>query len=161
MKHKKTQIDANYIRNVLFGAEDSLTSTVGFLFGLASAPDYTSKLIIIAGVVLITVEALSMGMGVYLSEGEVQLMEHQKSLHHSPFIAGVLMFLSYILFGMLVLAPYFLLNAATARYASMGITLIALFLIGYIPTRKLKMGFKMFFLTGITILVGYLVAKAV
>ena len=63
--HSKTFI--LFVRNFIFGAEDSLVSTVGLLAGVASA-GIPRKDIIISGVVLIFVEAFSMGVGSFLSE---------------------------------------------------------------------------------------------
>ncbi|KKS14240.1 MAG: hypothetical protein UU72_C0051G0009 [candidate division WWE3 bacterium GW2011_GWB1_41_6] len=50
-----------YFRNLLFGAEDSLVSTVGVLFGVASSSAYTQQQILVTGLIVIAVEALSMG----------------------------------------------------------------------------------------------------
>ena len=56
-----------FMRNFVFGAEDSLVSTVGLLAGVATA-GVLQKEIIISGVVLIFVEAFSMSVGSFLSE---------------------------------------------------------------------------------------------
>src|SRR5689334_15258990 len=121
------KINADYLRNLLFGAEDSLVSTVGVLFGLASSPDYTVRLLILAGITLIAVEALSMGVGSYLSEVEVHETKSGKSHVDSPILDGVLMLFSYLLFGTIVLIPYLLLPIATAKYTSVAVTLGFLF----------------------------------
>ncbi len=60
-----------YLRNFVFGVEDSLVSTVGLLSGVAAAGVET-KTIVLTGVVLIIVEALSMAVGSYLSEYSVE-----------------------------------------------------------------------------------------
>jgi len=56
-----------YLRNFVFGVEDSLVSTVGLLSGIAAA-GVAQKDILVSGVVLIFVEAFSMAVGSFLSE---------------------------------------------------------------------------------------------
>lgn len=152
------KINIDYLRNLLFGAEDSLVSTVGVLFGLASSPDYSSRLLILAAITLISVEAISMGVGSYLSETEVHAMDGKKHLD-LPVLDGILMLVSYLFFGLITLAPYLLLPMATARYFSVGITLGFLFIVGYLPTKNIKSGVRMLVTAGLAICVGFLVAS--
>ena len=66
------------VREIVFGVEDSLVSTVGALTGIAAGTQST-YVVVLAGVVLIFAEALSMAAGSYLSskvEGEMWLREH-------------------------------------------------------------------------------------
>jgi len=130
-----------------------------FLFGLASSPDYTSKLIILAGVVLIMVEALSMGVGAYLSETGTNEIEKRKKPKGSPAADGVGMFFSYFIFGMIVLSPYALFSVPVARYSSIALSLALLFVIGYLPTKRFKSGIRMLILAGLATIVGFLVAR--
>jgi VIT1/CCC1 family predicted Fe2+/Mn2+ transporter len=160
-RKKNARINSGYIRNIIFGAEDALVSTVGFLFGLAVTGQYNSRLLVVAGVVLIAVEALSMGVGSFLSETEVYEMEKSKKHLDSPLADGILMFFAYLGFGMLVLAPYILIPLDEAKYVSVVLTMIMLFLIGYLPTKALKDGIRMFLTAGAAILVGFLVARIV
>ena len=53
---------ALYLRNFIFGVEDSLVSTVGLLSGVAVA-NVDQATIFLTGMVLIFVEAFSMGVG--------------------------------------------------------------------------------------------------
>ena len=153
------KINVDYLRNLLFGAEDSLVSTVGVLFGLASSPDYNSRLLILAGITLISVEALSMGVGSYLSETEVHETKDGKKHIDSPVLDGIIMLISYSFFGIITLAPYLLLPIATAKYFSVGITLGFLFIVGYLPTENIKSGVRMLVTAGLAICVGFLVAN--
>ena len=57
--------NTSYYRNFVFGVEDSLVSTVGLLSGISIA-GVTNKTIIMTGVILIFVEAVSMGAGSFL-----------------------------------------------------------------------------------------------
>ncbi len=67
----------------MFGVEDSLVSTLGALTGIAAGTQST-YVVVLAGVVLIFAEAVSMTAGSYLSskaEGAVWLKEHADDWH--------------------------------------------------------------------------------
>ena len=88
---------AVFVRNFVFGVEDSLVSTAGLLSGLAVA--HTAReTIFTAGVVLICVEAFSMAAGSFLSEESTEEYE-QKSVVRSliPIGGAVVMFFSYFI----------------------------------------------------------------
>ena len=149
-------MNPDYLRNMIFGAEDSLVSTVGVLFGLASSGEYSSKQMLIAGLVLTCVEALSMGVGSYLSEAEIHELkpkEHEDNL----LLDGIIMFSSYFFSGIIVLSPYIFFSPLVARFYSVTLALFFLFFIGYLPSLKLKSGIKMLVLAGGSILVGYII----
>lgn len=55
-----------FIREIVFGFEDSLVSTLGVITGVAAGTQ-NAKIVIMTGCVLIVVEALSMSAGSYLS----------------------------------------------------------------------------------------------
>src|SRR3989344_4846525 len=55
-----------FIRHVIFGAEDGLISTLGFLSGIAGA-NLSHFTIVIAGIAEVFAAAFSMGIGTYLS----------------------------------------------------------------------------------------------
>lgn len=57
---------STFIREIVFGLEDSLVSTLGAVTGIAAGTGSTF-VVILSGVVLIFVEALSMSAGSYLS----------------------------------------------------------------------------------------------
>jgi len=57
---------AVYIREIVFGFEDSLVSTLGAITGIAAGTG-SGPVIILSGVVLVVVEAISMSSGSYLS----------------------------------------------------------------------------------------------
>jgi len=54
------------IRNVVFGVEDGLISTLGVLTGIASGSN-NRAIVILSGFVVVVVESLSMSVGAYLS----------------------------------------------------------------------------------------------
>ena len=59
MEDKTRKFSAVYIRNFIFGVEDSLVSTAGLLSGIA-ATGMSRPAILLTGIVLIFVEAFSM-----------------------------------------------------------------------------------------------------
>lgn len=108
MKHTKKDYSM-IVRNFTFGVEDSLVSTVGLLAGIGVAGIGKSQ-IIITGLVLIFVEGFSMAVGSLLSEQSVQEYEVHKEVGFSKSIsAAVVMFFSYVLAGLIPLAPFFIL----------------------------------------------------
>ena len=79
------------IRNFTFGVEDSLVSTVGLLAGIALA-GVGRETIVVTGLVLIFVEAFSMGVGSLLSEQSVEEYESSKEVSLAkPGIAALVM----------------------------------------------------------------------
>lgn len=149
------RINPEYFRNIIFGAEDSFVSTVGVLFGLATAIEDKST-VILTGLIVIAVESLSMGVGSYLSEEEIHeagVKEHTDI----PWVGGILMFIAYFLAGFVPLSPYYFYMPMEARFISVAVTLVALFFLGAIPTKSLKAGVRMLVVAGLAIFVGFLI----
>lgn len=157
---------ARYIRNFTFGVEDSLVSTVGVLAGVAAANAPTST-IILSGVVLIFVEAFSMGVGSLLSESSAEEFSKQKIVPtREPLLASLIMFSSYFLAGLIPLFPYIIFDVKIAFWASILLSLISLFLLGALIAKLsninvLWRGLRMFLIGGIAIAIGVAVGIAV
>lgn len=66
------------IREVVFGVEDGIVSTVGALTGIAVAVN-DQFTVIISGIVIVAVESISMGIGSYLSNKSVRETEERKA----------------------------------------------------------------------------------
>lgn len=86
--HEKNQLTA-VIREVVFGMEDGMVSTLGAITGIATGTgDHFT--VVLAGIVIIAVESISMGVGSFLSsksEREVQerkLQEEQSEIADYP-----------------------------------------------------------------------------
>ena len=153
-----------YLRNIIFGVEDSLVSTVGLLSGIA-ANQVDQKTIILAGVVLIFVESISMRAVSVLPEYQVSLYESHRDL---PFgkvrLAAFLMFISYLIAGLIPLWPYLFFTGQTALITSIVITLMGLFLLGVISAIKFgvriwRNGIRTLLIGGVAIFVGIVVGK--
>lgn len=154
----------SYMRNFIFGTEDSFVSTVGLLAGVTASGAVREE-IMVAGFVLISVEAFSMGVGSYLSERSLSDTETKKEKRET-LVGGAIMFLSYILAGLVPLIPYLVLPIELAFYVSIAATLVSLFLLGVISARILKIhvfknAFRMLFLGGTASLLGIAVGVAI
>lgn len=156
--------DSSIIRNFVFGVEDSLVSTVGLLSGIAVAGIDRSD-IVVTGVVLIFVEAFSMGIGSFLSErsAEEYVLRRETTLKR-PSKSGLTMFISYLLAGFVPLSPYFFLIGNSALLVSVSLSLVALFLLGFVSGRfsgisVVKDGLRMLVLGGLAIVIGILVGQ--
>ena len=148
-----------YLRNFIFGVEDSLVSTVGLLTGVAVA-GVPREIILLTGVVLIIVEALSMAAGSFLSEASAEEYAGQSggSNRHS-LRGGAIMFTSYFAAGFVPLAPYFFLEGAVAIYCSVIAALSALFILGVVSGsltggNLFKHGLRMLIVGGIATAAG-------
>lgn len=156
---RKKQNMSFFVRNFIFGVEDSLVSTVGLLSGIAVA-GVTRREIFLTGVVLVFVEAFSMGVGSFLSEQSVEEYEKHKEVPaHQSMLGALIMFTSYICAGFIPILPYLALEVTRAIYLSIALSLLVLFLLGAISAKFFKIhiirhGLEMLTVGGIAILVG-------
>ena len=155
---------SSYVKNFIFGVEDSLVSTVGLLSGVASGGLPKSE-IFLTGVVLIFVEAFSMGVGSFLSEDFVDDLNHHKPSRRTT-IGGLIMLTSYFLAGLVPLSPYVLAPVPQAIYLSISFSLFTLLLLGtfsayFFNISPLKHGLRMLLLGGGAIIVGIIVGKTI
>jgi len=161
---KSRAAKASYLRNFAFGVEDGLVSTVGLLAGVA-ATDVTRTEVLTTGVILVIVEGFSMATGSFLSESEGETYEHGVgSSIRRPILDGVIMFGSYLLAGLLPLAPYIFLDIGVALYVSVIVSLIALAGLGAVSARISKVGLlrnavRMLVIGGVAVAVGVLVGR--
>jgi VIT1/CCC1 family predicted Fe2+/Mn2+ transporter len=157
---------ATYVRNFIFGVEDSLVSTVGLLSGIAAA-DAPGRTIMLTGLVLISVEAFSMGVGSYLSEkSTADYIANRFSHRHTPAQAGLIMMASYFAAGFIPLSPYIFSSQPLAFWLSISGSLIALIGLGALSARMLdgkiwQSSLRMFVFGGLAILIGVGVGELV
>ncbi|MDH4330784.1 MAG: VIT1/CCC1 transporter family protein, partial [Candidatus Moranbacteria bacterium] len=64
------------VREIVFGVEDGIVSTLGALIGIAIATG-DQFTVVVSGVVIIAVESISMGIGSYLSTRSVREIDEQ------------------------------------------------------------------------------------
>lgn len=151
-----------FVQNFVFGVEDSLVSTVGLLSGVA-AGGVAGPTIILTGIVLIFVEAFSMGVGSLLSDNSSQEFKEQGDVPlERSFWPGVVMFISYFISGFIPLLSYLFWPVNQALPWSIIFSLIALFILGMISgkfsqTKVLYQGAKVMVIGGLAVLLGVLV----
>jgi VIT1/CCC1 family predicted Fe2+/Mn2+ transporter len=150
---------AMYMRSVIFGINDSLVSTVGFLAGISVAGVPKAD-IVLTGIVYALVEAFSMATGDFLSEESAQEYESKSSGNQrASLFAGLFMFISCVLASLVPLVPYILFDDGTARVLSILLSVSSLFAVGVISARfsRLPMlwrGVRMAALGGAAIVMG-------
>ncbi len=155
---------AMYLRSVIFGINDSLVSTVGFLAGIsvAGVPRTT---VILTGIVYALVEAFSMATGNYLSEEASQEYIEKANVQSAPsIISGVVMFFSSFLAALIPLTPYLFIASETALFASAGISILGLFVLGGLTAHFSKLpvfwrSVRMAVVGGLSIGLGILVGS--
>ena len=150
---------ALYLRTIVFGVNDSLVSTVGFLAGIsvAGVPRTT---IVLTGIVYALVEAFSMATGDFLSEESAEEYMNKSSVSERPsVIAAIFMFISCVLASLIPLIPYMIFASSSALIVSVCLSILALFIVGISSAHfsRLPMlwrGMRMALLGGAAIVVG-------
>lgn len=151
-----------YVRNLVFGVEDGLVSTVGFLAGV-SAGGIDKDSIILGGIVLIFVEAFSMGVGSFLSESSTEEFEGEKKMVAFRSVSGgIIMFFSYVFAGFLVLLPFLIFDGLKSTIYSVCLALVALAVLGLVGARLarvslIKRVLRMIIFGGFAITIGIIV----
>lgn len=74
--HQKSEF-SSVLKEIIFGIEDGMVSTLGSITGIAIGSG-NQKTVILAGIVIISVESISMGIGSYLSNKSEEEMDKRK-----------------------------------------------------------------------------------
>jgi len=155
------------IRPIVFGVEDSLISTLGAVTGIAGGLG-SSRSVLLAGIVLILVEALSMAAGEMISTQSEQRVDGYMDAVRA-YLNGLSMGISYILAGLIPILPYAFWDTSTALPISIIATFIGVFLLGiwkeslvYKTRRSLIWsGLELTLISASIALVGYVVGAVV
>lgn len=131
------KIHEDYLRSTVFGFQDALVSTTGVIVGVAAGTQ-DKQIVLLAGIVTIMVEALSMGVGQYMSEKTVHQMDKTGKHTDSLLIGGLTMYVSYFLGGLIPLAPILLFRLPEASILSIVFALIGLFILGIVRAKIVK-----------------------
>ncbi len=151
-----------YLRTGVFGIIDSLVSMVGVLAGLNVA-GATRHTLVLTAVVYAFVEAFSMSVGSFLSEESSEEYEHGATTSgRIPFVAGVIMFVSFVVVSFIPLLPYLLLGDPYALQVSVAASIATLFIGGMISARIARLpmfwrGIRMAGLGGAAIIIGIVI----
>jgi VIT1/CCC1 family predicted Fe2+/Mn2+ transporter len=153
---------ALYLRTVIFGVTDSLVSTVGLLAGLDVAGAAHNTLAL-TGIVYAFVEAFSMAVGNYLSEESAEEYALNTEVGgRIAFEGAVIMFVVFVLASFIPIVPYMLWATWYALAASIGFSILALFILGAASGRIAKLpmlprALRMAILGGAAIVIGAVV----
>lgn len=163
------------LREIVFGLEDGMVSTVGVMAGIAGGTQDTF-VILLAGIVIVAVESLSMAAGTYLSnktEEEYFASNAKIPLHkrlHMQSLKGVkqdafFMGVAYIIGGLIPLIPYLLFPVRVGIPLSVLATVIGLIVVGMgkaklTNTKPLKSAFEMVVVSLSAALLGYIIGKS-
>lgn len=161
---RRRKINQSYFKSAVFGFEDGLVSTTGIVAGL-SAGARDPHLVMLAALVTMGVEAVSMGAGEFISERGVHTI---RGNHHtdSPGASGVLMSLSFVGAGFIPLTPIIGLTFPRSVIVSLAAALVALFLLGVVKARivnvksYLRSAVETLIIGGSATLIGFLVGLA-
>jgi VIT1/CCC1 family predicted Fe2+/Mn2+ transporter len=99
-------------------------------------------MVILSGLVILAVEATSMGAGSYLSNKTAELVETDGKEKRWVFLnsikAGLIMLFFYVFGGVIPLMPYFFLTTRAAIPVSIFLTILALVGVGFWTGRVTK-----------------------
>ena len=129
-------IQKEYLQSAMFGFNDALVSTTGVIVGVSTGTK-NKQIVILAGVVTILVEALSMGAGQYNSSKSAHQLEKTDAAK-VPLISGGIMFVSYFTAGLVPLLPIILFPIEYSRNVSIVAALVGLFILGYLKGKVVK-----------------------
>lgn len=146
-----------YLQSAMFGFNDALVSTTGVIVGVSTGTN-NKEIVILAGIVTILVEALSMGTGQYLSSKSAHQLANDKNIGHSA-ISGLIMFGAYFLAGLVPLLPIIIFPIEYSREVTIVAALLGLFILGYfkgkiVKVSPLKSAMEIFVIGGLATLVG-------
>lgn len=147
-----------YVRSMLFGIEDSLVSTTGLIAGV-SAGSGNRATILLAAIVAVSIEALSMAAGEFLSDETAHEMDKVKRAKDSSYVSAGLMFVAYLTAGFIPILPVMLFPYPISILVSICSALVGLFVLGYAKGRVVKVdptksGLKILVIGGVTTLIG-------
>lgn len=158
------------VREIIFGLEDSIVSTLGVVVGIAAGTD-KRYVVILSALVVVVVESLSMAAGTYLSnksQMELDLASGKsgflgrRHLISRSILDSLFMGISYILGGAISVLPFFFLPPSNAIIPSIALSVSMLFSIGFIKGRlakinPLRSGLEMSFISLAASVFGYLI----
>lgn len=146
----------------MFGFNDALVSTTGVIVGVAAGTG-NKEIVILAGIITILVEALSMGSGQYLSSRSAHQLEKSESFR-MPLMSGIIMFLSYFVAGLVPLLSVILFPIEFSLFVAIGASLSALLVLGYtkgklVGESPLRSALEVFIIGGVATAIGLIVGN--
>ena len=157
-----SKVQKEYLQSAMFGFNDALVSTTGVIVGISTGTS-NRQVVILAGVVTILVEALSMGSGQYLSSKSAHQLEKDYA-SKVPLISGFIMFWAYFTAGLVPLLPILIFPMSYSRDVSIVASLIGLLILGYVKGKvvkvsPLKSAIEIFIIGGLATAIGIVVGN--
>lgn len=157
----KLKLHQDYLRSSIFGLEDALVSTTGAIVGIAVGSQ-NNRFILLAGLVIVLVEAISMAAGEFVSEETVN--ELNKDHEDNPPLDALIMFISYLSAGLVPVLPFMILPLPVSLVVSLLLAFIGLFTLGFVKGKivkvaPLKSAFKVLFIGGVAAVIGVVVGS--
>ena len=155
------KLHEDYLRSMLFGLQDGLVSTTGVVVGISTGVP-NKEIIILASFVAVAVEASSMAAGQYSSEKAVHQLDKTGKHTDNLLMGALIMFISYLMAGMIPIAPIVIFYQPIAKYISIVFAFLGLFVIGYIKgqivqQKPLRSAIELFIIGGTATIIGLLV----
>lgn len=146
----------------MFGFNDALVSTTGVIVGI-SAGTGRKEVVILAGIVTILVEALSMGAGQYLSSKSVHQLKKDSSFRAS-LLSGLVMFVAYFSAGLVPLLSIVIFPISYSSVVAVTASLLCLLILGYakgkiVKVSPLRSALEVFIIGGIATTIGIVAGK--
>ncbi len=146
----------------MFGFNDALVSTTGVIVGISTGTR-NKQVVILAGVVTILVEALSMGSGQYLSSKSAHQLDKSESFR-VPVVSGIIMFWAYFLAGLVPLLAIIFFPISYSRNVAIIAALICLLALGYVKGKvvdvpPIKSALEIFIIGGLATMIGIIVGN--
>ena len=133
---RRAVIERATVHEVLMGAQDNLTNVLAVMLGV-SIGSGRADLVALAGMSAAVAESVSMGGVLYSStRAERALETHAGSTRNearsalAPVQSGAVTFAAAFLAGLIPLAPFVVLPLTVAVPVSIGVSIIALFVLG-------------------------------
>jgi VIT1/CCC1 family predicted Fe2+/Mn2+ transporter len=153
-----------YVRTIIFGAVDSLVSTVALLAGI-EAGDVAPRVIVLTGLVYVFVEGFSMAIGSFLSEDSAEEYAAKSAIPDRRTLrAAFVMFLSFVAVGFIPILPYIFFPGHVGLVISIVASILTLGALGYLQARLSMLPsiwrvLRMMLLGGFAIVLGIVVGK--
>lgn len=151
----------DYLRSAIFGLEDSLVSTTGVVVGISTGVT-SREFIILACLVTVAVEAVSMAAGQYLSERTIHQLDKHNEHRDNLVLGAVIMFFCYLLGGAVPVLPVLYFEGFGTVIFSLIFAFTGLFLLGFIKGKLVKVpatrsALEMLFIGGVATIIGAVV----
>ncbi|OGD78334.1 hypothetical protein A2368_04795 [Candidatus Collierbacteria bacterium RIFOXYB1_FULL_49_13] len=171
--HAKT-----HLREIVFGLEDGLVSTLGAISGIAAAT-HDKTLVLVSALIVVLVESISMAAGTYISDKTEIEQNRQRRLGFLSLFAflrphpsqtyfaiegAMAMGAAYLIGGLISASSYIFLPVNLALISSLFLTSFSLFVIGYskaviTQVPRIRSGLETMFISLVAAAVGLLIGN--